>query len=397
MRPSEGVAISRPWDARAAVREAQLGLPTMLEDSRVLIGTESPSSDLAAVVRSAEAVRMLVDRQLDISAEVVEREGVAHVRYRPASPRVMLLAHHDTVWPLGTLDAIPFGVHDDTMRGPGCLDMKVGLVQAVHALAILRNQLGDDGLGAVELLVTGDEECGSTTSRSLIEADARGMLAALVLEAAADGGALKVARKGAAVYRLDVVGRAAHAGLDPEAGVNAGLELAHQALAVERLGDPASQTTVTPTMMTAGTTANTVPAHASLHIDVRTWSTGEQERVDRDLRLLEPVLPGAELLIDGAPGRPPFERTASEDLFRRWNLAAERCGYDEVGGVAVGGASDGNFTAGIGLPTLDGLGAVGGGAHAADEHVEVSRIPARTAVLATLIADLLGADAVTHR
>jgi glutamate carboxypeptidase len=397
MRPAKGGTVARTWDSRAAVREALLRLPTMLEDARALVGTESPSADLAAVGRSAEAVRMLLDRRLDVAAEVLVREGVAHVRYRSTSPRVVLLAHHDTVWPVGTLHAIPFSVRDGIMRGPGCLDMKVGLVQAVHALAILRNQLGDDGLRAVELLVTGDEECGSTTSRILIEADARGMLAALVLEAAADGGALKVARKGAAVYRLNVVGRAAHAGLEPEAGVNAGIELAHQALAVERLGDPALQTTVTPTTMAVGTTANTVPAHASLDIDVRTWTTGERERVDRDLRRLEPVLPGAELLIDGGPGRPPFESAASEELFRRWGLAAGRCGYGDVAGVAVGGASDGNFTAGVGVPTLDGLGAVGGGAHAADEHVEISQIPVQTAVLATLLADLLGAESGAWR
>ena len=379
------------WDPRRAVAAAARGLPAMLEDARGLVETESPSADLAAVARSAEVVGLLVERVLGVRGEVLPRDGVTHVRHRTSSARLLLLAHHDTVWPVGTLDSIPFTVVDGVMRGPGCLDMKVGLVQAIHALAIVADQLGEDAVGEVELLVTGDEECGSPTSRGLIEEDSRAMLAALVLEAAADGGALKVARKGAAVYRLDVVGRASHAGLAPEAGINAGLELAHQALIISGLGDDGLGTTVTPTTMSVGTTPNTVPARGSLDIDVRAWTSTEQRRVERDLRSLEPALPGAALHVRGAPGRPPFEHRVSDELFRRWRRAARRCGTDDVQGVAVGGASDGNLTAGLGVPTLDGLGAVGGGAHAVDEHVEVAQIPIRTAVLATLIADLLGA------
>lgn len=385
-----------PWDPRAAVEQAHRRLPTMLDDVRLLVETESPSADLAAVRRSAEAVLGLVVRELGVPADVHLRQGVAHVRYRPRSRRVLLLAHHDTVWPLGTLESIPYTVTDGTMRGPGCFDMKVGLVQAVHALAILRSQRGEDILDRVALLVTGDEEVGSVSSRSLIEDDAGGVLGALVLEAAATGGRPKVARKGAGVYALDVVGRAAHAGLDPERGINAGLELAHQAVAVSRLADPARGTTVTPTTMSAGSTANTVPPSGRMNIDVRAWTIAEQARVDRDLRALEPVLEGARLRIDGTLGRPPFERSSSDGLFRRWSRAAERCGAAPVAGACVGGASDGNFTAGIGVPTLDGLGAVGGGAHAADEHVEIAHIPVRTAILATLIADLIDGDPGAH-
>lgn len=387
------------WSPAAAVAAAERRLPAMLEDSRVLVETESPSADLAAVARSAEAVRLLVERVLGVAVEVLVRDGVAHVRHRTSRARVLLLAHHDTVWPLGTLGSIPFSVADGIMRGPGCFDMKVGLVQAVHALAIVGDQLGPDAVGEVELLVTGDEECGSMTSRALIEEDGRGVAAALVLESAADGGALKVARKGATVFRLQAVGRASHAGLEPGAGINAGVELAHQTLAISRMGDPGLGTTVTPTTAAVGTTPNTVPAHGSLDIDVRAWTAIEQQRVERDLQGLEPALPGAVLHVGGAPGRPPFEHSASDGLFHRWSVAARRCGADPARGVGVGGASDGNFTAGIGVPTLDGLGAVGGGAHSADEHVEVAHIPTRTAVLASLVADLLdgGRDAGSDR
>ncbi len=362
----------------------------MLEDARLLVETESPSGDLGAIAESAEAVRDLVVSRLAVRVEVLERDGVHHVRLRPPNADILVLAHHDTVWPVGTLASTPCTVRAGIMRGPGSLDMKAGLVQAIHAIALLGEQLGRDAMARVALLVTGDEEVGSATSRALIESDARGMRAALVMEAAAAGGALKVARKGAAVYRIEVTGRASHAGLEPEAGVNAGLELAHQALVIARLGNRRLGTTVTPTTMAAGTTANTVPGSGTLHVDVRTRTVAEQERVERDLRSLTAVLPGAMLRIQDAPARPPFERAASADLFDRWQRAASRCDVDEADGAAVGGASDGNFTAALGVPTLDGLGAVGGGAHAADEHVEIAHLPQRAAVLATLRADLLG-------
>jgi glutamate carboxypeptidase len=384
LMPSNG-----EWNPTAAFMEAHRRLPTMIEDVRSLVEIESPSADLNAVRRSAEAVRSLIGRRLGVTAETLLLDDVAHVRLRPMRPRILLMGHHDTVWPLGTLERLPFIVRGSVMRGPGCFDMKVGLVQAVHALSLLGMQLDDAGLEAVELLFTGDEETGSRTSRCLIEEDAREAIAVLVLEGSASGGALKVARKGAATYSLDVMGRASHAGLEPEAGVNAALELAYQVIAVDRLNDTVKQTTVTPTIMSAGTTANTVPAHARMHVDVRAWTAVEQQRVDRDIRRLQPLLAGAELLVKGITVRAPLERSASEDLFLRWNRAAERCGVPAAPGAGVGGASDGNLTAGLGVATLDGLGAVGGGAHADDEHVDISHIAGRTAVLATTIAGLL--------
>jgi glutamate carboxypeptidase len=239
--------------------------------------------------------------------------------------------------------------------------------------------------------VTGDEEFGSPGSRALIEEEAAGKVAALVLEASADGGALKIKRKGISSYRLSAAGRAAHAGLEPENGINATVELAHQVLAVTALADPALGTTVTPTLLSAGTSVNTVPAAGEFAIDVRASSAAEQQRVDSALRALRPVLPGATLTLSGAPNRPPMPESASAALFALAQQVAARLGQPALRGVAVGGGSDGNFTAGAGTPTLDGLGAVGGGAHAEHEHVLVAALAPRTALLAALVDELVGA------
>jgi glutamate carboxypeptidase len=242
----------------------------------------------------------------------------------------------------------------------------------------------------VTLLVTGDEELGSPTSRELIEAEAADCAAALVLESSADGGALKTERKGVSMYRVRVDGLAAHAGLEPERGVNATIELAHQVLAVHGIADAAQGTTVTPTVLSSGQTTNTVPASGEITVDVRMWDEAEKKRVDEAMRGLTPVLQGAALTVTGGPNRPPLPWSASSGLFERACLIADQLGLPPLAKAAVGGASDGNFTAGAGTPTLDGLGAVGGGAHAPGEHVLVDALPGRAALLAALIGDLLG-------
>lgn len=360
-------------------------LDLLLADLRELVEVESPSSDPTAVAASAEAVARVGERLLGTEPERIVLDGVVHLRWRlgPGPTRVLVLGHHDTVWPLGTLAVHPFGVVDGAVRGPGCFDMKAGLVMAFHAVATLPEREG------VTILVTGDEEVGSPTSRALIESEAAGAVATLVLEASADDGALKTARKGTSLYEVEVAGRAAHAGLDPEKGVNATLELAHQVHVVAALADATSGTTVTPTVTAAGTTANTVPATGRFAVDVRAWSQAELERVDAGLRALAPVLPGASIVVHGGINRPPLEESSSRRLFQRASALAAKQGLPPVSGAAVGGASDGNFTAGVGVPTLDGLGAVGGGAHAADEHVLVDRLLDRTALVAALVADLL--------
>ncbi|MEU6674575.1 M20/M25/M40 family metallo-hydrolase [Streptomyces sp. NPDC046925] len=359
----------------------------MLDDIGRLVRTESPSSDLRAVARSAEEVAAVAAPHLGAAPEVITVDGRTHLRWRLGSGprRVLLLGHHDTVWPLGSLAAHPFTVHDGVLRGPGCFDMKAGLVMAFHALAALGTVDG------VTVLVTGDEELGSPSSRELIESEAADCSAALVLEASADGGALKTERKGVSLYEIRVEGRAAHAGLEPHRGVNAGIETAHQILAVAALSDTGAGTTVTPTLLSAGTTTNTVPAHGRFAVDVRVRDAAEQTRVDTALHRLRPVLDGARVEVTGGPNRPPLPHTASDALYRRARRLADDLGIGPLTAAAVGGASDGNFTAGLGIPTLDGLGAVGGGAHAADEHVLVAELPRRTALLAALVGELLAA------
>ncbi|HJP76163.1 MAG TPA: M20 family metallopeptidase [Pseudonocardiaceae bacterium] len=357
----------------------------LVEDIETLVCCESPSSDLDAVATSAELVAELGVARLGVAPERIVLDGRTHLRWRLGSGprRVLVLGHHDTVWPLGTLATRPFDVTGGVLRGPGCFDMKTGLVMAFHAIASLSDVDG------ITLLVTGDEELGSPSSRELIEDEARGCAAALVLEASAPGGALKTARKGVSLYQVTAHGRAAHAGLEPEKGVNASLELAHQLPVVAALADPGQGTTVTPTLLRAGTTTNTVPAEGGFAVDVRVRSTAEQDRVDKAMRALTPLLPGARLTVAGGPNRPPLEESASAALFQRAQRLATELGLPPLTGVAVGGASDGNFTAGLGVPTLDGLGAVGGGAHADDEHVLVDDLPGRTALVAALLKDLL--------
>jgi glutamate carboxypeptidase len=360
-------------------------LPAMLADIEALVTCESPTADLSAVARSADLVARIGTERLGVPPDQIAIDGRSHLRWRlGAGPsRVLLLCHYDTVWPLGSLSSRPFDVTDGVLRGPGCFDMKAGLVLGLYAAAELTDRSG------VTILVTGDEEVGSPTSRALIEAEAASCAAALVLEAAADGGALKTERKGVSLYELRALGRAAHAGLEPERGINASLELAHQLLAVAAMGDPGRGTTVTPTVMSAGTTTNTVPADGHFAVDVRARDLAEQRRVDAAMRALRPVLDGAQLAVTGGPNRPPLDSASSAALFARAATLALALGLPPLTCAAVGGGSDGNFTAGVGTPTLDGLGAVGGGAHADDEHVLIAELPRRAALLTALITDLI--------
>lgn len=360
-----------------------MALEAVLEDIRTLVECESPSNDLDAVARSAEVTAALGARLLGTEPERIVIDGRTHLRWQWGTPRVLLLGHHDTVWPIGTLERLPFSIDGDTLRGPGCFDMKTGVVMAMHAAA------AQDSLDGICLLVTGDEELGSPTSRGLIEESATGCDAVFVLEASGDGGALKVARKGVSLYRVVVTGLASHAGLEPELGVNASVEAAHLLLQVAELGDAALGTSVTPTVLTGGTTTNTVPASAEFAVDVRVRTIAEQDRVDAAMHALTVTLPGAAVEILGGRNRPPMEESAARDLFTEAVAIGEELGLTPFDGIAVGGASDGNYTAGIGVPTLDGCGAVGGGAHAETEHVSVSMIAERTTLLTELVRRVL--------
>ncbi|WP_081654975.1 M20 family metallopeptidase [Amycolatopsis orientalis] len=363
----------------------EFAVDALLADIETLVCCESPSADLDAVARSAEVLAGVGEALLGVAPERIVLDGRTHLRWRfgDGPPRVLLLGHHDTVWPIGSLETHPFSVRDGVLRGPGCFDMKTGVVMALHVAASLADPSG------LSILVTGDEELGSPSSRGLIEEEAQSCAAAFVLEASADGGALKTRRKGVSHYRIEVTGRASHAGLEPEKGINAGIEIAHQVLAVAALADSERGTSVVPTVLSAGTTVNTVPAAAAVEVDVRVWDEEEQLRVDRAVRALRPVLEDARVRVSGGINRPPLDAVSSAALYGLAQELAAELGLPELSEAAVGGASDGNYTAGLGVPTLDGLGAVGGGAHADHEHVVVEELPRRTALLAALVENVL--------
>jgi glutamate carboxypeptidase len=353
-----------------------------LADLARLVNVESPSRDVAAITRSAEAVAGLITDWLGRPAHLVDGPAGPHVHWSGGGPpRVLVLGHHDTVFPMGTLAARPFEVDGGRATGPGVFDMKAGIVQAVHAVASL-----DDASG-VEMLFSSDEEIGSDTSRALIEERALACGAVLVLEPGADNGALKTGRKGVGTFEVVVRGRAAHAGLEPEKGANALIEAAHQILVIAGFGSAEHGTTVTPTMATAGTAENVVPAEARFKVDVRVQEGGEKERIESAMATLAAVDPDVTIEVLGAINRPPMPVSASAGLFP----LARRIDPSVVG-VAVGGGSDGNFTAAVGVPTLDGLGAVGGGAHSDHEYVEVATIPGRIRLLAGLLRQLCAPD-----
>ncbi|MFC7622232.1 M20/M25/M40 family metallo-hydrolase [Microlunatus sp. GCM10028923] len=368
---------------RRLLAAAQARLPAMIADLEALVRCESPTSDPDRLRDSADLVDRIGTRLLGRPAERIVVDGFPHLRWRLGSGGrpALLLGHHDTVWPVGTLARLPWrveaGPDGRVARGPGCFDMKAGLVQLFHAVALLPEP------APVTIMITADEETGSATSRPLIEAAARDAVAAFVLEAAGPGGAVKTARRGVSNYRVEVAGRAAHAGLEPERGVNAGVELARQLLRIVEFAEPSAS--VTPTVLSAGTTTNTVPAGAELMVDVRADDAAAQQRIHERFAALTPVHPGATVRVHGGISRPPLARTMAAGWYDTARELAGRLGLPPLAEVAVGGGSDGNFTAAVGTPTLDGLGAVGGGAHADDEHVLLDQLAPRTALLAGLI------------
>ncbi len=355
-----------------------------------LVGLESPSGDGDGIKSCATAVANLASRWFsprEASWEFVG--GIPHLRLLTGGVEgraVLLLCHLDTVWERG---AFPGGFQRQGRRavGPGVFDMKGGVVVGLAALAALAALGGPQP--PVRLLCTGDEEVGSATSRALIEEEARRSRAVLVLEPPA-GSAVKIGRKGVGTYRLEVRGRAAHAGLEPELGVNAVVELARLVPAVEALADPVAGTTVTPTVFLGGARTNVVPDRAELRVDARFPTAAESARVDRGLRELAPAHPEARVEVTGGPNRPPLEREAAAGLFSLAGGVAAWLGWDELQGVQVGGGSDGNFTAALGVPTLDGLGIVGGRAHAEGEWADLTSIPDRAALLAGCLWALTG-------
>lgn len=359
-------------------------LPAMTDAVEGLVSVESPSEDVDACAAVVQEAVGILEGWLPEPARIEEHGGRPVWRWGPDQPRVLLLGHLDTVWPLGSLARLPFRIDGDRLRGPGVFDMKAGVVQGWAALALLE---ATEAMG-VGMLLTTDEEIGSHASRELIRSASAAAAAVLVLEPSIDG-ALKTARKGTSWYAIDLTGRAAHAGLDPDRGINALLAAAELATAAPDWADAALGTTVTPTILRAGTTSNTVPAQAHLMLDVRAWTAEEQLRVDRAVRGWRPEGVPAEVAIGGGIDRPAMEESAAADLFILAQGLAHDLGLAELHGRSVGGASDGNLTAAEGIATLDGLGAVGDGAHADHEWASVPAMAERAALVAALIRRIL--------
>ncbi|MGP3534273.1 M20/M25/M40 family metallo-hydrolase [Microbacterium sp. RD1] len=361
-----------PEDLRLSERE-------LLADLRTLVEVESPSDDPVALERSASVVAALGARVLGAEPERHVVDGVPHLEWDfGGAPRVLLLGHHDTVWPVGSWEPLwsDDGVH---AHGPGAFDMKAGVVQILHAVAALDDRAG------VRILITGDEELGSPTARPRITRLAAEAGVVLVTEASAPGGAVKTARSGVAQYAVEVVGRAAHAGLEPEKGVNATIEIASQIAAVGRIATRFPDATVTPTVLSAGTSANTVPATARLHVDVRARTTRSFDAVDAALSQLTPIDPRAQVSVHRLFASPPLEERSTAALFSLASVIAGELGLPPLRRAAVGGGSDGNIAGAAGALVLDGLGAVGGGAHARDEHVSIADLVPRTRLLSALV------------
>jgi glutamate carboxypeptidase len=301
--------------------------------------------------------------------------------------QILVLGHLDTVYELGMIKKMPFRVTRDRAFGPGIFDMKGGLVIALFAAEALARAKWLPRRRIV-FLWTSDEETGSQSSRAVIEREAQRSMAVLVLEPAnGPNGKLKTRRKAVGTADLIITGRAAHAGLNPSAGVNAVHELALQAACLMRLNDPRRGITVNPTISQGGTRSNVIPAEARLTIDLRAETIGDMRRIERKLKSLRPILPGARVAVQGGFSRPPLERRASAELFSHAQKLAHQLGFS-VDECLAGGGSDGNFTAALGVRTLDGLGAVGAAAHSPDEQVITSALADRAALLASLLATL---------
>lgn len=363
----------------------------MLRLLQRFVECESPSQDKAAVDAMGDLIAAEWRRRGAKLRILRETKRGNHVRVEMASGdkhpvgQILVLGHLDTVYPLGTLSKMPFRVAKGRAWGPGTFDMKSGLILALFAIDALR-WAGLPRRKRVVFLWTSDEEIGSTTSRRVIESEARSSDAVLVLEPSfGTEGRLKTSRKGVGYAELIVTGRAAHAGINPEEGVNAVHELALQIARLMKMNDPRRGITVQTTVVAGGTAANVVPDGARAQVDIRLARAGDAGAIEKKLHALGPILKGAAVQLRGGVNRPPLVRTmAVGALFRQAQSLMRELGVT-LGETSTGGGSDGNFTGGIGVPTLDGLGAVGAGAHTPQEHVIIAKLPERAALLAGLL------------
>lgn len=382
--------MAEPSISALTLRDSAKRMETqMIRRIAALVKLESPSDDKDGADRAGKLVaqwavmpggRIKLHRRRHFGDSIEARFGP--LRGRPA----MLLGHLDTVWAKGTIRRMPWRVTADRLYGPGVFDMKAGVVMMLAAISLLRPSRDAGSLEhSVVILLHCDEECGSPESRELTERLARECRAIYVLEPAfGEQGALKTARKGVGRYRLEVEGVAAHSGINFFQGHSAIRELAAQVEAIGRIGN--SRITLNPGVIGGGTRVNVVADRAWVEIDARAWTERDRRKIERSLRLLRARDKGCRLRLIGGWNRPAMERTeASAALFRQAHTLAAEMGF-ELREAATGGASDGNFTSALGIPTLDGMGAVGAGAHASDEHCLRRHLAPRTALLAAMIA-----------
>jgi glutamate carboxypeptidase len=379
--------------ARGIAKEVARRRASLLDRLERFVCLESPSTDKTALDRFT---RLLAGecRRAGAKVEIFPQKHAGnHVLARFAAPGrarpILVLGHYDTVYPLGALERMPFRVRAGRASGPGTLDMKSGLaiaLAAVESLAAARVPLA----APVDCLFTSDEEIGSRHSRKLIERLARKARAVLVLEPGAGlDGKLKTARKGTGEIELVVHGKSAHAGLNPEEGVNAIHELALQIDRIRAFNDPATGATVNAGVVEGGTRTNVIPERARAVFDLRVIRAEDAATIERRFAALSPVLPGAKLELHGGFNRPPMERIPGvAALFHHAQALGDLLDL-RLEETAVGGASDGNFTAALGIPTLDGLGGVGAGAHSPTEFVFVRSLTDRAALVALLLATIL--------
>ena len=351
-----------------------------------LVRLESPSIDKSALDRvGAEIARLFVELGARAAALPQERSG-DHLRIEigRGDEQVLVIGHFDTVWPIGQIETMPVRREDGRLYGPGSYDMKAGIAMTLLAARIL---IETNRLPAhrIAMIWTSDEEVGSDTSREILEAEARRSRAVFVLEPALAGGGVKTARKGVADFRIEATGISAHAGVEPDKGASAIHELAWQAVQLLALNDPSRGLTINVGCIGGGTRPNVVAAEATMDVDVRIPTEADAARVTAAITALVPRDPRVRLRVSGGVNRPPMERTAGvAALYERAARISRQLGKELPEG-ATGGGSDGNFTAALGIPTLDGLGPDGAGAHALHEHVLIDSVPFRAALLAGLL------------
>jgi glutamate carboxypeptidase len=351
----------------------------MLAALEALVKLESPTEDLAACQDVVRLASELATTILGTPAQIRDVNSRPVFWWGAENPDVVVLAHLDTVWPKGSFIPL-WKVEGNKATGPGIFDMKAGFIQALYAMKGIT--------GSAALVATTDEETGSATSKEFIKDISAKAKAVLVIEASLNG-MVKTGRKGTAMYQIKIHGRASHAGLEPEKGINSTVEIAHAIIAVASLENKEHGTTVVPTMLRAGNSTNTVPDLAVLDIDIRSYSMDDLKRVDAAIRNLKAVNSDARYEITGGFNRPPLETSSTMALYERAEKVAKELGMPHLGHASVGGASDGNFAAAAGAQVLDGLGAIGDGAHAAHEWVDISTLEIRSTFLHALIKDLL--------